>query len=292
MSLGPAGAVLPVDKPVGPTSHDMVAVVRRALGIRKVGHTGTLDPFASGLLLVCLGRATRIAEYLTGLDKEYVATAELGVATTTDDAEGDVVEEHRGWAALDPSRIARELATFVGTLEQVPPQYSAKKVRGEAMYRRARRGEQVELQPNRVNIRDAELLWVDLPRVRFRIRCSSGTYVRAVARDLGNALGVGGHLTELRRTSVGGFGVGEAVHPDALADLDSVSSSLLDPLGALAHMPTWAVEDEIAGRLRHGQRVRYSGPPAAGPLTVASGRELVAVGHVSEGVFKPSKVFS
>lgn len=292
MSVAPAGAVLPLDKPVGPTSHDMVATVRRELGMRKVGHTGTLDPFASGLLLLCLGRATRIAEYLTAMDKEYVATARLGVATTTDDSEGEVRQEHEGWADLDPTRISQELERFVGALDQVPPQFSAKKVGGEAMYRRARRGERVELASNRVYVHDVSVLSIELPHVRFRIRCSSGTYIRAVARDLGDVLGVGAHLTELRRTAVGGFDVGSAVQPEALSDPDAVSAAMLEPLAALAHMPTWSVDEAVAGRLRHGQRVPYSGPPAPGPLAVASGAELVAVGDVTDGVFRPSKVFS
>ncbi|NIP58321.1 MAG: tRNA pseudouridine(55) synthase TruB, partial [Gemmatimonadetes bacterium] len=202
-----ADGVLPVDKPVGPTSHDVVARARRALDTGRIGHTGTLDPFASGLLLLCVGPATRLSEYLTALEKSYVAVARLGVGTDTLDPEGAVVERSDSWSELDRARIEEASASFLGRREQVPPQFSAKKVGGEAMYARARRGERVELSPIPVEIHELELLGVDLPDVRLRIRCSSGTYVRALARDLGAALGEPAHLAELRRTAVGSFRV-------------------------------------------------------------------------------------
>ncbi len=286
-----AGMVLPVDKPVGPTSHDVVAEARKALGTRKIGHTGTLDPFASGLLMLCVGPATRIAEYLSGMDKSYVATARLGESTTTDDIEGETVASHAGWSSLDADRIAEALNGFVGAQDQVPPQYSAKKIDGEAMYHKARRGEYVALEPNRVTIHDAELLSVDLPTVRFSVRCSTGTYIRAIARDLGEALGVGAHLTALRRIAVGNFDVDRAIPLSSLGDGAEVARVRLTPLEALEHLPSWDVDPETARRLAHGQRVPC---PEAGstPLIVSAGGALLAVGEASGGVFKPSKVFA
>ena len=180
-----------------------MARARRALDTRRVGHTGTLDPFASGLLLLCLGPATRLAEYLLGLDKEYLATARLGVTTDTLDREGDAVETASGWETLSSDEVRAALDELTGSISQTPPAFSAKKVKGEAAHRLARRGEAPELEPVTVTIHELELLDLDLPRVRFRVRCSSGTYVRAIARDVGEALGVGAHLTELRRTGIG-----------------------------------------------------------------------------------------
>lgn len=294
MSSRDAGFVLPVDKPVGPTSHDIVAAARKGLRTPRVGHTGTLDPFASGLLVLCVGPATRIAEYLSGLDKRYLATARLGEITETDDLEGAVVERHSGWETLDPAHIAAVLAGFEGALDQVPPQYSAKKIGGEAMYHKARRGEHVELQPNRVTVHEAELISVDLPLVRFRLRCSTGTYVRALARDLGAALGVGAHLTELRRTAVGAFDAARAVPVASLADPAEVERAAVSPLRALTHLPTWTVDPDVARRLAHGQRVAYTGENAGMSAVVAAddGGGLVAIGSASGGLFKPSKVFS
>lgn len=321
--------VVPVDKPEGPTSHDVVARARRALDIRRVGHTGTLDPFASGLLLLCVGRATRLAEYLTGLDKSYEAEALLGVETDTLDREGIVVAEHDGWEELDEGDIRRAMAELTGTIRQVPPQYSAKKVGGEAMHRKARRGEAVELAPVPVTVHVMDLVAMELPRVRFTVRCSSGTYVRALARDLGRALGVGGHLTALRRTAVGSFSVDEAVALAALEDDEAVSAARLSPMEAMERVqavPRIDVDDEQATRLRHGQRIRLpdgsgvveaveesgaadvatgpgpavaalkSGPlvDAAGPRVLAVAHEgvLVAVGELEDGVLRPRKVFA
>ena len=291
MSPEDAGVVLPVDKPVGPTSHDVVAEARKALRTRKIGHTGTLDPFASGLLLLCVGPATRIAEYLSGMDKSYVATARLGESTTTDDVEGETVASNAGWSALDVDRIAEALSGFVGELAQVPPQYSAKKIDGEAMYHKARRGEYVALEPSRITIYEAELLSVDLPTVRFSVRCSTGTYIRAIARDLGEALGVGAHLTALRRTAVGSFDVDRAIPLSALGDPAEVARVRLTPLQALGHLPRWDVDPETARRLAHGQRVPCP-ESGATSLVVSAGDTLLAVGETSDGVFKPSKVFA
>ncbi|MBW3535341.1 MAG: tRNA pseudouridine(55) synthase TruB, partial [Gemmatimonadetes bacterium] len=225
MTAAEAGGVLPVDKPAGPTSHDVVGMARRALETRRVGHTGTLDPFATGLLLLCVGPATRLSEYLTGLDKTYEATALLGTRTETEDAEGAVVSRDDRWKALEPSEVRDAVAAMVGPMAQVPPAFSAKKVAGEAAHRRARRGESFTLEAVVVEVYAAELLEVALPEIRFRVRCSSGTYVRALARDLGESLGTGAHLTALRRTRVGAFPVDGALPPPALEDPAAVSAA-------------------------------------------------------------------
>lgn len=297
---------LPVDKPEGPTSHDVVARARRALGTRKIGHTGTLDPFASGLLILCVGRATRLAEYLTGLPKSYRAEALLGVETDTLDREGRVVAETEGWKSLTREEIDSAAAALVGEIEQIPPQFSAKKIEGEAMHRKARRGETVELPPVPVTIHALQVDEVDLPRVTFTVRCSSGTYVRALARDLGAGLGVGAHLTALHRTAVGGFDVEGAVPLDALDDVEVVEAARLSPVDALAHLSRIEVDAEAARRIRHGQRFRPARQSLPGresraedleddgdlrTVLVTWGGELVAVADVEGGVLKPRKVF-
>ena len=288
-----ASGVLPLDKPEGPTSHDMVAVARRALKERRIGHTGTLDPFASGLLLLCVGRATRLAEFLTGLDKTYEAVARLGVATDSEDRDGTVVSESDGWRALDREAVEAALAAFSGAIEQVPPQFSAKKVGGEAMYRKARRGEHVELAARPVHIHEIDLLELDLPDVRFRVRCSSGTYIRSLARDVGETLGVGAHLTQLRRTAIGAFGLEGALAPEELDQPHLVDGAWIEPLASLAHLPRVDVDAAAADDLRHGRRVAAPemGDGDADPVAVAHGRELIAIGSVSDGVLKPRKVF-
>lgn len=295
--------VLPVDKPEGPTSHDVVASARRALETRRVGHTGTLDPFASGLLLLCVGRATRLAEYLSGLDKSYVAEARLGVETDTLDRDGRVVAESEAWRDVGVADVEAALASLVGEIGQVPPQFSAKKVEGEAMHRRARRGETVELAPVTVTVHSIEAEAIDLPGVRFRVRCSTGTYVRSLARDLGARLGMGAHLTALRRIEVGGFHVDEAVAVDDLSDEAAVRRARISPLDAIRHMARFEVDAEAAGRIRHGQRIRVDAEavsggrnegPSDGPALVAVSHvdDLLAIASVEKGVLKPRKVFA
>ena len=285
--------VLPVDKPVGPTSHDAVAAVRRALQTREVGHTGTLDPFASGLLLVCLGRATRLAEYLTGLPKTYVATMRLGEATDTDDLTGEVIASSDAWRSLSAGAVEEALRAQVGTIQQLPPSYSAKKVGGERMYAAARRGEAVERKPVAVTIHAIRVLRVDLPEVEMEVECGAGTYIRAIARDAGEALGVGGHLRALRRTRVGPHTVDRAVTLDALGDADRVRAAMLSPLDAVAHLPRVVVDEEGIAALGYGRALPAAADtPEHVPLALASaGGELLAIGERAGEVLKPRKVF-
>jgi tRNA pseudouridine55 synthase len=292
MNAAPTIGVLPVDKPPGPTSHDLVNAARRALGERRVGHTGTLDPFASGLLLLCVGQATRLAEYLTGLDKGYEATARLGVTTDSGDRDGATISVSDGWAGVTPEAVEAALDPLRGSILQTPPALSAKKVGGVPAHRRVRKGEDVALEPHAVTVHELEVVDVVLPDVRLRVRCSSGTYVRALARDMGEALGVGAHLTALRRTSVGPFRVEAAVAPDAMGDADAVTRAMIPPLAAMGHLPLVEVDDEGAARLVQGRRVAAPGMAGAAVAVAALGPTLVAVGEVRDGLFLPRKVLA
>jgi len=211
-----AGAVYLLDKPRGWTSFDVVARVRRATGVRKVGHAGTLDPIATGLLIVCTGPATRRIEAYTGLDKEYEVAMELGARTSSYDTETPVLER-RPLEGVTPERIRAVLAGFVGALQQVPPMHSAVKVGGRRLYTLARRGREIERPARPVVVHAIDDVAVDLPAVRFRVRCSKGTYVRSLVNDAGAALGCGAVMTALRRTSIGPYRVADAVTPEAFA---------------------------------------------------------------------------
>ncbi|HEX6940149.1 MAG TPA: tRNA pseudouridine(55) synthase TruB [Longimicrobiales bacterium] len=290
---GSRAGVLPVDKPEGPTSHDIVGAARRALGTRRIGHTGTLDPFASGLLLLCVGAATRIAEYLIDLPKTYRATMRLGVATDTADRTGEPVRVSDDWRSLDPGRIRAVFASQVGRIRQIPPAYSAKKVAGERAYDRARRGEEVHLEPVEVEVYRLDIVASELPDITFEVECSSGTYVRAIARDVGDALGVGAHLTALRRTRIGRHDVARAVPVDRLTDPDAVRAAWLSPLEALRHLPRIDVDDAAAASLRHGRPLPWR-PDAAighGPIAVAYRGALLAIAEGEDERLRPRKVF-
>lgn len=293
MKIADGDFLLPVDKPVGPTSHDIVGMARRAVRTRRVGHTGTLDPFASGLLVLCVGRATRLAEYVSGMEKRYEAVARLGLETDSLDHGGEAVAHYDGWRNLDRRAIEVAMASQVGLIEQVPPQFSAKKVDGEAMHRRARRGEKVSLAPVSVTVYEMDVTHVSLPDVHFSVRCSSGTYIRAIARDLGRMLGCGAHLTELRRTEVGTLQVDSALTTEAFGDAGAVAAARIEPLEGLAHLTKISVDEGVAGRLQKGQRVRIAGPGSASePLVaVTCGVELLAMAELDEGVLRPRKVF-
>lgn len=277
-----------VDKPAGKTSHDIVQHVRRALGIRAAGHTGTLDPFATGLLVVLVGRATRLARFVEAQPKTYLATGRLGIRTTTDDLTGGVIGSEA--AALLPETLVRDtLARFLGTQAQRPPQFSAKRVGGERSYRKARRGEAVELAEVDITVHAIDLVAYRPPEFDFRVTVSPGTYVRAIARDLGEQLGVGSHLTRLRREAIGSLRVESAV------SLERVSpAALIPPRAVLADLP--AVELDEAGRndVAHGRAVVDSG--AAGPrgsgavVALVAAGELVAIARSQEGWLRPTVV--
>jgi tRNA pseudouridine55 synthase len=271
----------------------VVDEVRRALGERRVGHAGTLDPFASGLLVLCVGAATRLAEFISGLDKEYVTTFQLGRRTTTHDPEGATVDESDAWRGLSLETLESAIANLSGELAQVPPRFSAKKLAGEPAHRRARRGEDVRLEAVPVTVHALELLEVALPEITLRIACSSGTYVRALARDMGDTLGMGAFVSRLRRTRVGRFAVEDAVPLAAVSDLSRKPTAWLAPPDALAHLPTVAVDGPQAARLAHGQDIETPlvGIEPGEPVLVLRGGELVAVGVARGGRLAPRKVF-
>jgi len=244
------------------------------------------------LLLLLLGSATRLSEYFLTLEKEYEATARLGVETSTYDPEGEVLAQSEAWASLTEEALREVLGEVSGTQLQEPPRYSAKKVGGEAAHRRVRRGEEVVLKPVEVTIHEMELVSFDLPDLRFRMRCSSGTYVRAVARDLGRALGVGAHLTRLRRTGIGRFSQEEAVPLISIQDRAEVQGHLIPAATALGHLPAIEISGAEAARIRHGQALPTDGPEPSGggPVRILLEGELIAVGAVSGGRLFPRKV--
>jgi tRNA pseudouridine55 synthase len=266
--------ILIIDKPEGWTSHDVVARARRALGEKRVGHTGTLDPFATGVLVLLVGRATRLAQFLSGAEKEYEATVRLGYATTT----GDLTGERRdapspGEAAPDCAAVTRErleeaLAPLRGDFGQVPPMYSAKKVGGKKLYELARKGEEVEREAVSVRVSEFEIVADEnedslKPNgdgtcdLCVRVVCSAGTYVRALAESLGENLGTGAHLAALRRTRAGEFGLARAVSLEGVQKLVEGGGDFLVPVeAALPHLPAAHLTAEDARRVRHGAAVR------------------------------------
>jgi tRNA pseudouridine55 synthase len=228
----PEGVVIAF-KPAGVTSHDVVDGVRKLLGTKKVGHAGTLDPMATGVLVLGVGRATRLLRYLSGLDKTYEGTAILGVETDTLDAQGEVLRE----APVDVTReqLEEAMRAFVGAIDQIPPAYSAVKVGGQKLYKAARRGEVVDAPPRRVTVRRFDLLAFDMPSFDVRVECSSGTYVRSLVADVGTKLGCGAHLTRLVRTRVGPFGVDRAVMLNRVRQPLPIET-------AVAHLPSFTLD--------------------------------------------------
>jgi tRNA pseudouridine55 synthase len=286
----PRDGVLSIDKPVGPTSHDVVATARRALRTRRIGHTGTLDPFASGLLMLCIGTATRVAEYLTGLDKTYSATVRLGVATDTDDSTGAVLSR-RDPSHLSLADVERAFGGLRGSILQVPPQYSAKKVEGRRAYAVARDGGRTTLEPVPIVIHRLVVTGYAPPDVHMDVHCSSGTYVRAIARDVGEALAVGAHLTALRRTAIGRHTVTDAISLDALrAAPDDAADRIMPTLSALDGMPQVELDPAQVEHVRHGRAVECGGA-LQGTVALKAHDALIAIGDAAAGVIRPRKVF-
>ena len=289
--------LLVVDKPVGLTSHDVVARVRRMAFTRRVGHTGTLDPMATGVLVLCLGKATRLIPYIEeaggAAAKEYEAAIRFGFETTTDDAEGDPRGEPVSSAALDSASVTAALEAFVGEFEQIPPAFCAKKVAGERAYAIARRGGEVEMKASTVQVGMARLLGLDGEIARVRFACSRGTYIRSLARDLGRKLGVGGHLAALRRTRSGQASLDQAV---PLGDLTPKNLfRFLKPMVSI--LPAWPLlsvgEGEVAD-LRLGRAVNAPLTPAApaGRVRVCNAASSLVALAVCDGArLRPFCVF-
>ncbi|NYJ02007.1 tRNA pseudouridine55 synthase [Nocardioides thalensis] len=280
-----ASGLVVVDKPAGITSHDVVSRVRRLAGTRKVGHAGTLDPMATGVLVLGVERATRLLGHLLMTDKSYEATIRLGVTTVTDDAEGDVMET-RDTSDVTEAAVREALARFVGDIEQVPTAVSAIKVDGKRAYQRVRAGEDVELTARPVTIHELVVTRVALPEVDVTVRCSSGTYIRAIARDVGEALGVGGHLTALRRTAVGPYGLDVAQTLDQLGEEFSVLP-IAD--AARSAFPAVDLDDSQAQAVRYGRPLAL---PIDGLTAVfAPDGEFLALYRPEGGNARPAAVF-
>lgn len=283
--------VVVVDKPAGMTSHDVVDEVRRRLGTRKVGHGGTLDPDATGVLVVGLGRATRLLSYAQRAPKRYEAEAVFGITTTTQDAAGDVIDSRP--VSLDASEVVAATKAFVGAIEQVPPMVSAVKLGGERLYRKARRGEDVDRGPRPVTVYAFELVELvpgDHPRARFEVHCSGGTYVRTLIHDLGAALGCGAHMSSLRRIASGGFTLDDAV------PLEAVDERAVRPLvDAVRDLPSIEVNDDGARSVSHGRALHVGDLPpefvAEGePVALTHAGDLVAVYRRKERDLVPDRV--
>lgn len=272
-------------KPAGPTSHDIVDMARRALNEKRIGHLGTLDPFAKGLLVLLVGRATRLAPFAAEWPKVYDGVIRLGVTTDTDDLTGQVVAT-AAWTGITPAQLADAVGRFRGRYEQTPPAYSAVKVAGERAYRRARRGEAVTLEPRAVEISELEIVEATPPDLQFRATVSAGTYLRSLARDIGAALGCGAHLAALRRTAVGPLRLEDAVPPDEVTP-----KTLRDAAVVVADMPRRQVDTKDRDAVLHGRPVKCD--PVAdsrSPVAVFAGDELLAVAEVAGELLKPRVV--
>jgi tRNA pseudouridine55 synthase len=270
-----------VDKPRGPTSHDIVDKVRKALGVRRIGHAGTLDPPASGLLILGVGPATRLLRYAQDLPKTYDVTAQLGVRTTTLDADGEIVS--RSEVSAGPEDIRKAAGELTGSIEQVPPAVSAVKVGGERSYKKARRGEDVELAPRKVTVHMFEILRTSPTAFDARIVCSSGTYVRSLVADVGDSLGCGAHVVSLRRTQIGELTAREA------DKLDAVTPACIRPVeDVLRHLPRIDVDSDTASAARNGRSIEAQAPN--GEVLVVGPDGAVGVFEASDGILRPTTV--
>lgn len=295
------GALI-IDKPEGITSHDVVARVRRIMGTRRVGHVGTLDPFATGVLVVCVGSATRLVQFLVGLDKEYIATARLGFATNTQDGTGKQITPLLTSNDLSLEDLRTVLDEFTGPQLQTPPMFSAKKIAGERLYKAAREGREVTREPVNIVVHSAELIEDARARLtmnddgtrdfQMRVRCSSGTYVRTIANDIGERLGVGAHLAMLRRTAVGHFDIAKSHELNVLERMshEDARALLISPAEMLSHLRTVLLDEDRIKRVSTGRAFELSQAEAAvmeqeePPLKLCDSEgRLVAVGYYDPG---------
>ena len=285
--------VLVVDKSKGPTSHDIIASLRRVLQMRRIGHCGTLDPLASGVLVVCLGNYTRLNRWLSDADKEYNATLCLGATSVTGDAQGPIAESS-GYTIPDASIVAEKLRGFCGEIEQVPHAYSAIKVDGVRSYKKARRGEEVELKARRINIYKLELVSYEFPKLVIRVHCSSGTYIRSLAADLGASLGVGAYLAELQRTRVGQLGLDRALTLNCIATMrekGNIEDAFAPPRQALGEFASIELNKDRLVDFTHGKSIEDLPSPVADaekPCAVFDASEnLYGIAHWDKGALRP-----
>jgi tRNA pseudouridine55 synthase len=289
-----ASGVLVVDKPIGMTSHQVVQVIRNGTHIKRAGHTGTLDPRASGVLVVLIGPAVRLSEYVSAEDKRYQATIKLGERTDTYDGDGTIM----GTSAVDASseQFEEALKQFVGEIEQVPPPYSAIKVQGRRAYDMARKGEEVELEPRIITVHSLELIEWNSPEAVVDVHCSSGTYVRSLAHDLGEVLGCGANLTGLRRTKSGRFTLKDAIPLRRLVEAFEANNwyqYLIPAAEALGDWPSITLNNEEVDAVRHGHRVaRESGSDKLVRAITEQGELVALMDYDTEtSEYQPRKVF-
>lgn len=252
--------IISLNKPKDITSHDAVTKVKRILKVKKAGHTGTLDPMATGLMLICLNKSTRLASYFTGLDKEYKAVMKLGETTDTQDAYGKIIETIEN-IEVDKKIIEATLQSFTGAILQQPPMFSALKQKGKPLYKLARQGIEVERKHREVNIYSIELLDIDLPYVSFRTCCSKGTYIRTLCDDIGKKLGTGAHLYELERTAIGGFHIRDSLTLDELqsiSDGEEINNGIYTMDEALSWMPEITVKETHIKKIMNGNPIKLN----------------------------------
>jgi tRNA pseudouridine55 synthase len=279
--------ILILDKACGPSSNQALQQVRRLYAARKAGHCGSLDPLASGVLPICLGEATKFSSYLLGANKSYRADCRLGQVTDTGDAEGEIIDTAP--VDVDRERIERELQHFVGVIEQVPPMYSALKHEGRRLYQLAREGKQVDRPPRRVEIFELRLLALEGEVMRIEVSCSTGTYIRTLAEDIGSRLGCGAHITALRRTSVDLFDEDDALSFELLQDLEerqgmtAIDARLLPVSVALERFPEIVLDNEDSAAIRHGRRLRPGQGTPPGLYRLSSPMDgFIGLGEVTE----------
>ena len=290
--------IIPLFKPKGPTSHDCVFQLRKILGQKKIGHTGTLDPEVEGVLPICVGEGTKVIPFLTGHFKEYVVEMKLGASTSTEDATGEVIEKAPIVSFPDKNTVLRVLETFTGTLPQVPPMYSAVKVNGKKLYEYAREGKQIERPSRQVTIKELELLDMDEihNRIRLRVLCSKGTYIRTLCVDIGSAFGYPAHMTSLVRTASDGIVLQETVDSAGLkeaVDKGEAEKYLLPVERVLDHIEAFEADNSLAKRVSFGQKLPL---PFEGtkhePFRIMHDGRLLAIYEQHGSIMKPVRVFN
>lgn len=285
--------ILLLDKPAGITSNQALGRAKRVLGIRKAGHTGALDPLATGLLPLCFGEATKVSAFLLDADKGYLAEVRLGERTASGDAEGEVIER-AAVPALDRALLESVLDRFRGEIDQVPPMYSALKHQGRRLHELARAGVEVERKPRRITIHALELLDFDDRRLTLRVACTKGTYIRSLAMDIGAALGCGAHLSALRREKSGPFALADAIALDALQALEPAAArALLLPADrALISLPQIHLDAAAADALGHGRAVAVAAA-TADPVRMYSGNRFLGLGRIdANGMLRVRRLFN
>ena len=286
-----------LDKPRGPTSHAIIQDLKKRFRLPKIGHAGTLDPMATGLLLLCIGEATKFSRFLIEADKAYVAELVLGESTDTYDAEGQITEK-KSIKGITIGSVERALSELRGTILQKPPMFSAKKIKGRRLYKLARQGKEIEREELPVNIYKNKLLELEGSRMSLEIECSKGTYIRSIAHDLGKSLGCGAHLGGLRRTKVGKFSERDMVSPDVLGHSESWDSFLSSIGSALSQLPSLALKADDCGKLLSGQRVILAKKENNGCWVLyensnESHKRFIGVGEVKENrVLRPMRMIS